>query len=769
MSVSPKVSSRKGSLWLGAVLAIGALAGCWRSPQVVKQRDFDKGNAYFLQGKYSAAEIELQNAIQIDPQFAQAHYVLAQCYLKEGKWGLGYQELSRTVELTPGDLKAQMDLSNLLIDAGKFSDARDHAALVLKSDPRNPQAQIAVATADAGEGNLPKAIAEAQQAIQMDPNRAGSYLSLALLQQKSQDPASAEQTLKKAQSIDPKSVRPTLALGAFYQVQKQWPAAEKQFQAAIALDPKNPLARASLAKLYLDEHRPDAAEQTLKDASTAFSDNPAGYRLLGNFYLAQGQLDKASAEFASLHAQHPSDALVTKTYIQILVLQNHLDQAAQLDDALLKSSFSDPDALVLQGEILTRQGKASEAVPVLESAAKAVPDDASAHYQLGVAYAGISDFGQAQSQWTEAAQLAPNMIEPRRAIAELAARNGNTDLLASSSTRLIQIEPHSSEGYILHSRALLLRDDQAGAEADLKKAMDAAPGDAAPYARMGDLRVAQKKLDEAAGFYSRALALNPSATDALAGLVNVDLQRNQPAQALRRVQDQLAHAPADTNLYVLLGQVELRNQDPAKAEAAFQKAVDLDQNNVPAFLLLAGVQLSHGSVDQAIAGYQSALKSNPRDVRVYVALGSLLEARGDWRKAQDLYQRALQIEPDYPVAANDLAYLMLEHGGDVSLATTLAQTARRGLPNLPNSADTLGWAEYHQGVYEGAIDLFQTAIKGDPNNPTYHYHLGLAYQKSANYAMARKQFQSTLEIDPNFAHAAEIKSFLDHPASSQAN
>jgi tetratricopeptide (TPR) repeat protein len=283
---------------------------------------------------------------------------------------------------------------------------------------------------------------------------------------------------------------------------------------------------------------------------------------------------------------------------------------------------------------------------------------------------------------------------------------------------------------------------------------------------MGDLRAIQRKLDEAQKYYSEALQRNPSAVDALTGLVNIAIEQKQPAVALRVVQDQITKVPDNSALYVLLGQVELRNQDSAKAEQAFQKAVDLDKNNVNALLMLSSVQISRGSADQAIAGYRSALQSNPRDIRIYVSLGSLLETRNQWEEAEDLYKKALQIQPDYALAANNLAYLMLEHGGNVNVALSLAQIGRKGMPDSPNSADTLGWAYYQQGVYNAAIDLFQEAIKaqesvkGSPENPTYHYHLGMAYLKSNNFDMAKKQLQYTLQISPNYSEAGEIKKIL---------
>jgi Flp pilus assembly protein TadD len=409
---------------------------------------------------------------------------------------------------------------------------------------------------------------------------------------------------------------------------------------------------------------------------------------------------------------------------------------------------------------LIRQNKAGDAVPILESAVKAAPDNPSAHYQLGVAYAAVSNFGLAQTEWAQAARLRPNAVEPERAISALAARQGDATLLADSSSQLMRLEPKAAEGYLYHAGALRAKGDPAGAEADLNKAIAAAPQDSAAYVRMGDLRMSQKRFDEAAKAYSQALALNLAATDALTGLVNIDLERKQPEQALRRIQDQIAHVPDNSALYLLLGQVELRNSDPAKAQAAFQKAIDLDKNNINAFLLLASTEASHGSVDDAISNYQRALQQNPRDLRTYILLGSLMETHGDWQQAEDLYRKALQVQPDYAVAANNLAYLMLEHGGDTSVALSLAQTARKGMPNVPNAADTLGWAYYHQGVYNSAIDTLQEAVNGNPQNPTFHYHLGMAYEKVNNPALAKKQLEYTLKISPNYAQADEIKKLL---------
>src|SRR5262249_17802355 len=119
-----------------------------------------------------------------------------------------------------------------------------------------------------------------------------------------------------------------------------------------------------------------------------------------------------------------------------------------------------------------------------------------------------------------------------------------------------------------------------------------------------------------------------------------------------------------------------------------------------------------------------------------------------------MYQQALNIQSDNPTASNNLAYVILEQGGNVDLALAMAQTARRGRPDWPNAADTLGWAYYQKGVYQSAIDLFQESLRlnqrqGAPEDATLHYHLGMAYQKANQPAQARQQLERALKISPN--------------------
>ncbi len=54
---------------------------------------------------------------------------------------------------------------------------------------------------------------------------------------------------------------------------------------------------------------------------------------------------------------------------------------------------------------------------------------------------------------------------------------------------------------------------------------------------------------------------------------------------------------------------------------------------------------------------------------------------------------------------------MLQSGGNIDVAMSLAQIARRGMPDSPDAADTLGWVYYQKGVYGSAISMLQEALK----------------------------------------------------------
>jgi len=752
-------------LFLVGFLITALFTGCTRDPNVRKQKFLESGDRFFAQSKYREAAIQYSNALQIDSKFAQAHYQLGQTYLKLGDLSRAYQELQRTVELTPDNFRARLDMANLLVvstNEDNLKQARVQLDILREKQPQNPEVLQAWADYYAAENNLGAALEEMQKAIAANPNRSESYLNLALLQVRSNLPDQAEVNFKKAGALDPKAMNAQIALGLFYQQHNRLAEAEQQFKHAISVDPKDVSPREALVRVYIVEGKKAEAEAFLKQTKNDLADNSTAYRSLGDYYFGIGDLDKATGEYASLYHDHPRDMVVRKNYVELLILKNRLDEATKLNDEILKSNPHDADALVHRAQMKLSMNDAGGAVDSLQEVIKNDSNNGVAHYWLGNAFAQQHNLERATSEWRDAVRLRPDLTEAQRSLASLEMSRGDIDALMQTAQQIISAAPNAPDGYLYRALAEMYRQKYSDAEQDLRKAMAVAPASPEPYVQMGNLRQAQKQYPEAIKSYQEALDKNPTFTPALRGIMNVYIVQKQPDQAIAAARAQLAKAPS-SDFYDLLGTELFTKKDFAGADSAFRKAIELDQNNSDAVVKLGQVQVAQGggsqaAMSQALGTYLQSIKDHPREIAFYILAAELYDAQGNWDQAKALYQKALDIQPDNALASNNMAYGMLEHGGNVDVALAMAQTARRGMPDSSVFADTLGWAYFQKGVYQSAIDMFQEALRlnekqGGADDSTVHYHLGMAYQKANQPAQAKQQLERALKINPNYDDA----------------
>lgn len=103
---------------------------------------------------------------------------------------------------------------------------------------------------------------------------------------------------------------------------------------------------------------------------------------------------------------------------------------------------------------------------------------------------------------------------------------------------------------------------------------------------------------------------------------------------------------------------------------------------------------------------------------------------------------------------------MLLNGENVDVALTLAQTARQGIPNSPNTADTLAWAYYYKGTYAFARDLLEDAVKTEPNDAAMQYHLGMVYSKLGDESDAVIHLKKAVSLAPDSLAGKDAKAAL---------
>jgi tetratricopeptide (TPR) repeat protein len=270
----------------------------------------------------------------------------------------------------------------------------------------------------------------------------------------------------------------------------------------------------------------------------------------------------------------------------------------------------------------------------------------------------------------------------------------------------------------------------------------------------------KKNSAEARAAFDRALAIDANQADALAGLATLDLQAGNPTAARERIERRLAANPKNTALMMFAARTYVAVKDYPAAERVLRQVVDLDPSLLSAYALLGQVYAAEQRLDEAREEFEVLAQKRPNAVAAPTLVGMIYQSQNKTDQAKTWYEKAIAIDPKAPVAANNLAWLSAETGGNLDVALQLAQTAKAGLPDMPEVDDTLGWIYYKKGLATLAIRSFTTSVEKDPKNATYHYHLGLAYMTNRENDKARKSLQDALALKPNADESAGAQKAL---------
>ena len=152
--------------------------------------------------------------------------------------------------------------------------------------------------------------------------------------------------------------------------------------------------------------------------------------------------------------------------------------------------------------------------------------------------------------------------------------------------------------------------------------------------------------------------------------------------------------------------------------------------------------------------------TGPAHLIAYMSLGTIYQQKGDIKEAESYYREALGIRKDFAPAANNLAWLLAEHGGNIDVALSLAQTAKEKMPKDSSVMDTLGWIYYKKGLYRSAISELQESHEKIPENPVILYHLGMAYLKNNQMEEAKAALEKALKLNEEFPGHKEARQAL---------
>jgi len=724
-----------------------------------KEQYLARGTSYAADKKYAEAIIEFRNALKKDPNAGRTRVKLADAYLNTGDTRNAIRETVIAADLLPDDLDAQLRAGQFLMLAGRYEDAKARAEKVLAKDAKNVTAQILKGNALAGLKDPDRAVEEINAAIKLDPQDARSYASLGTLELSKGRRDEAEAAFKRAVEAQPASSLAQLSLANFYWSGGRMAEAEPVLKRALALDPQNVTVQRALVTYYMTTGRAKEAEAPLKAVADTLK-SVQSRLALADYYLGAERTQDAQSLLTSIAEQKGGFAGATIRLSTLDYEAHRLAEAHRQIDAVLAKEPKNVDALLVKARFLLSEKKTDEALTRVKAATAADSRSVLAQQLLGTIYATQGEMNAAVAAFLEVLKLSPRSIDARLQLANLSLRKGTPEPALRYAEEVLHDAPKHAVARTVIVRALVAKGDVARATSELSTLISDSPGVASLHAQMGALHLKTKDRVGARREYDRALVLDPQSFDAFSGLIAIDVEDKNVARAKAAVEARLQSVPKDPALLALAAAMYGTLHETGRQEALLQRLIEVSPNNLQAFAGLASLYAQENRLDEARQGFEALATRAPKSVGVQTMVAVILQAQRKDSEARKVYESVLQIDPTAGLAANNLAWIYADGGGNLDVALGLAQTAKRQMPDVPQVNDTLGWVFYKKDLAEQAIPAFEASVKTSPKNPTYRYHLGLAYAQAGKLVQAREALDEALRQKPDFHEAAEARRAL---------
>jgi tetratricopeptide (TPR) repeat protein len=524
--------------------------------------------------------------------------------------------------------------------------------------------------------------------------------------------------------------------------------------------------------------------------------------LIGRAYRDFGRFGRARAELQAA-LQKDAGARRAHYYLGTVAVKEKglggLDEAIEHFGAELEIAPGDPLASLELGVALVESQRPAEALPALETAARAGPASPRTLAYLGRAQLRLDRPAEAaatlaralalaRQQGANAAALLPIHLQLGQALARLG-RADEAALHFAESQRL-SAQGTTTEREEL-ARYLADSADPEGAKPaspslaetaalkrlppDRRQALEreAAAALARTYLNLGVLHAQAERFARAAELFEKAAALDPTLPQVQQSLGVAYFNARAFDKATGPLERALAARPEDATLKRMLGLAWINLQEYRKAAALL--ADDPERESNPSLQFAYGLALVKSErAAEAEAVFSRLLARHGDSPEVSVMLGQAHAQQGDFEAAVQSLRRALELKEDVAEANATLGVIYLKQGrleeaeaalraelrshpADLLARQHLAvvldslQRPEEALPLLrellkakPDQADArylLGKILLAQGAAADAAAELEAAVRLAPADPGIHYQLGRAYQALGRTTEAERQFE----------------------------
>jgi tetratricopeptide (TPR) repeat protein len=230
--------------------------------------------------------------------------------------------------------------------------------------------------------------------------------------------------------------------------------------------------------------------------------------------------------------------------------------------------------------------------------------------------------------------------------------------------------------------------DLAQATEEAQHVCELLPQIPAQYYDIGNLLILQGKIDEAAEYFSRALALQGNFVHALNGL----------------------------------GQILANQQKTKEAVAYFRHALRVDPDDMETYINLGFLEQNQGNLNQAAVYYQHAARLQPQGPADYFNQAVGFSALGLGARAVESFGLVIQLKPEF-WQARYLIGVELANQGRIGEAQAQFSEAIRYRPDFAKSHLHLGVLLAKQEKLDRALAEFRITLQLDPTNQSAQQYI----------------------------------------------
>ncbi len=501
----------------------------------------------------------------------------------------------------------------------------------------------------------------------------------------------------------------------------------------------------------------DQADSILARAARRKLSDPRLSKLELYSYVRQGKLNPAGDILERFLSETPEDDGVRFSLALLKMQQNRLDEASELLNQLLQK---EPDSLPVTAQLVElnlRQGKDDEALKLCDKIVTRLRSP-SAYLLRGRAYAGLGQMSLAREDMEKAVAMEPDGLRTLMFKSRIHQSMGELTEAARTIRRAAAIAP---EDYQVQKQAALIllasqdeRTKRQGSEF-LDKALALNPDDAELQLYKAQVLLSEAKfpsVEQAVSILTEITRRQPKVPQAWAMLVEIYLQRDDPARAMDLALRGLSYLPSDKLLMLAKARCE-RARSPVLAIPTLKALMDIYPDDVDVAVPLADTYVVTGQYPEAIELLKSLLASTKgADARkINIALAAALYESGDTELAEKKFEMLYKEQPDDSATVLAHAQVLKKERRWPGLADRVVgwyKSHPQDTTTLLSVTEGLAMSQ-ENGARQAAERILRAVIDIDSDCIDALSALGVLLHMSGNSADAADIYERVLKLDPD--------------------